>query len=137
MNFLADANATEDEKFLANLWLDKFNHWRDTVPQRDDTNKRPLKPTDRYAPPDIPDPPILKSTRAPPLKASIPKIVDVSTTSKSTSAASSDILPSQLGESKPALIAPAINDKVLFNWQRRFEIQLKQMYSVEDGDQNS
>ena len=99
MNFLADANSTEDEQFLAHLWLDKFNHWRDTVPQRDDTNKRALKPTDRYAPPDIPDNFILKRTRAPTLKASIPKVVDMTTATKSTSAATSVILPSQLGES--------------------------------------
>jgi hypothetical protein len=44
VNFNADANSTEDDVFLAHLWLDKFNNWRDTVPSRDDTNKRVSKP---------------------------------------------------------------------------------------------
>ncbi len=42
MNFLSDANSTEDDKFLSNIWLDKFNHWRDTVPEGIDSNKKVL-----------------------------------------------------------------------------------------------
>ena len=62
----------------------------------------------------------MKSTRAPALKASIPKV---------TQESSGNLI-------KPPLIAPAINEKVLAKWKERFEILLKQTYTVEEGEQN-
>ena len=133
MNFLSSNESSEDDIFLANLWLEKFNLYRDTNPPRDDTNKRVSKPLNRFAPTeDVSSPPaIVKSTRAPALKATIPKVVDLTTTGGTTTSSSVNVVAN-----KPALIAPAINEKVIANWKSRFEILLKQAYAVEEGDQN-
>jgi hypothetical protein len=130
MDFLSSNKNSEDDKFLANIWLDKFNHFRDTVPPRDDTNKRTSKPFQRLGSTDLASPPlIVKSTRAPALKASIPKVVDLTTTGGTTQESSGNLM-------KPPLIAPAINEKVLAKWKERFEIVLKQTYTVDEGEQN-
>ena len=135
MNFLSSNESSEDDIFLANLWLEKFNLYRDTNPPRDDTNKRISKPLKRFVPTeDVASPPaIVKSTRAPALKATIPKVVDLTTTGGPTTSSSGNVVT----KDKPPLIAPAINEKVLANWKSRFEILLKQAYAVEEGDQNT
>ena len=132
VSFLSDAKNSEDDKYLATLWLDKFVDYRDNHPPRDDRNKRGAKPVDRYVPPSVVESPLkLVKNRAPNLPKHQSRTIDATESSLQ--------LPTSIQgkeSTKPNTPGLVLTEKIISAWKNRFSIAFKQLHAVQDGDQN-
>ena len=132
VSFLSDAKNSEDDKYLATLWLDKFVDYRDNHPPRDDRNKRGSKPVDRYVPPSVGESPLkLVKNRAPKLPKHQSRTIDATESSLQ--------LPTSIQgkeSTKPNTPGLVLTEKIISAWNKRFSIAFNQLHAVQDGDQN-
>ena len=155
MAFISHEESTEDDKYLATLWLDKFVSYRDAYPQRDDRNKRDPKQTDRYVPP-APNDGKVKGFKnlSNPLENSL-ESVEIAGTLKtvknrakpitstqsrvfvaSQSSLLSPPLEKRIDEKKNTNTGLVLTERILADWKKRFHIAFSQLHAVQDGDQN-